>query len=546
MMRKYINLITIFSIFLMALYPWHFVPTQSDDYAYRLIGFNFHSIYDHYMGWSGRLVADVISILILNIGFSWLPKIIIPVVLAGMIFLIAALPYSRDNVSPIRRVNPLAILLIFFLYWVSNPSLGQTTFWVVGASNYLWTNLILVGFLFFYSVNLETKSSSRRLCLFIFGTIAGCTNENTAVFVVLICFISLFVKAVNKWNSTLSFSGTLIGFSLLILSPGNKVRALNFKYWYDSSLLERIDTHLFDRFPDAVSGYWLVYLALIIFLFSANGYGRDRLLGATFFLFSILANLILAASPVIPPRALNGGLIFALISLSFAIKCCQTEHNNKSITNAAFTTLITMSVIYFIPSYYLFSYMLREANYQSIIRNKIIDSSIKNNSQNIIIPDWFFTKTLKESDRFSYFHNEKMSDYFGVKRITPVKVDFDYGKLIKSKIMDVNQKISENIYLESIYFYKDLSTGFNNVVMELNQTNGYVIKSNECIIFIHIADKITGKVFNYDRQFSPVKIGEKLYIHIQLKKENEDVKRIETGLVDPKTKIRKSEVYLVL
>lgn len=82
--------------------------------------------------------------------------------------------------------------------------------------------------------------------------------------------------------------------------------------------------------------------------------------------------------------------------------------------------------------------------------------------------------------------------------------------------------------------------------MELNPTNGYVIKSNECIIFIHIADKITGKVFNYDRQFSPVKIGEKLYIHIQLKKENEDVKRIETGLVDPKTKIRKSEVYLVL
>ncbi|WP_409418014.1 DUF6056 family protein, partial [Escherichia coli] len=84
---------------------------------------------------------------------------------------------------------------MFFLYWVSNPSLGQTTFWVVGAYNYLLTKIILVGFLFFYSVNLETKSSSRRLCLFIFGTIAGCTNENTAVFVVLICFISLFVKA---------------------------------------------------------------------------------------------------------------------------------------------------------------------------------------------------------------------------------------------------------------------------------------------------------------------------------------------------------------
>ncbi|MEX8987039.1 DUF6056 family protein, partial [Salmonella enterica] len=85
-----------------------------------------------------------------------------------------------------NKSDYLLFPLIFFTYWISNPNLGQTTFWIVGAANYLWTNLFVVVWLFFfYTITIKnSKAISPWVALLSF--MAGCSNESVSPFVSLI------------------------------------------------------------------------------------------------------------------------------------------------------------------------------------------------------------------------------------------------------------------------------------------------------------------------------------------------------------------------
>ena len=71
--------------------------------------------------------------------------------------------------------------------------------------------------------------------MFIIGLLAGWTNENTSVGLIVILLSTLIIDKITtkKWNLTKTkvagIIGSLIGFILMICAPGNYVRNAEFK-----------------------------------------------------------------------------------------------------------------------------------------------------------------------------------------------------------------------------------------------------------------------------------------------------------------------------
>ncbi|ECY5840192.1 hypothetical protein AVG05_23580, partial [Salmonella enterica subsp. enterica serovar Enteritidis] len=121
--------------------------------------------------------------------------------------------------------------------------MGQTTFWIVGAANYLWTNLFVVAWLFFfYTITIKnSKAISPWVALLSF--MAGCSNESVSPFVSLISVLAIAYelwqnKSVSR-NKIVYSLCAIAGSCVLILSPGNFIRASGKEFWYGRPIFER-------------------------------------------------------------------------------------------------------------------------------------------------------------------------------------------------------------------------------------------------------------------------------------------------------------------
>ena len=113
------------------------VPIHSDDYSYYQLGLSLKSHIEHYLGWSGRFITDYISSLLLNLLTRPVYMAVNSFVLLTVMVLVSVLPsFVRNRGEIIHRGSSVILWLVFVLYWVANPDLGQTSFWVVGSANY--------------------------------------------------------------------------------------------------------------------------------------------------------------------------------------------------------------------------------------------------------------------------------------------------------------------------------------------------------------------------------------------------------------------------
>ena len=121
-------------------------PMHSDDYAYALKGISLESHINHYFTWSGRVIADYISGFILFIDNHYIRAAINSLAPVLLTFCLTKIGYTTTNKQSSSGFIVVSII-IFLTYWISNTNIGQTTFWLVGSANYLWTNVILCLFL---------------------------------------------------------------------------------------------------------------------------------------------------------------------------------------------------------------------------------------------------------------------------------------------------------------------------------------------------------------------------------------------------------------
>ena len=222
MSKKNQIILILLGIFLMMLILNMFTPLIADDYSYsfklnneRIVNlidvFNYQLW--HYFNWGGRVIAHAIAQ-----TFLIFPKDVFNVFNSIVYTLVVYLIYLNvkgDN----KKDKPLFLLAIHFCLWFLQPVFGQTCLWLVGSCNYLWTMFFILLFLWFFRKNSKKNSALKMILMFLFGIIAGWTNENTAFGLIVILVGIMLTDKYQKHIKILGYKisgliGTILGLNI--------------------------------------------------------------------------------------------------------------------------------------------------------------------------------------------------------------------------------------------------------------------------------------------------------------------------------------------
>ena len=343
--KKQQTIIILASIFIMMLVLNLLTPLLADDYSYSLSTDNtkINSLMDiinyqiqHYLHWGGRTVAHTIAQC-----FLMFPKFIFSIVNSLMYIILIYLIYlhAKDNST---TQKPILLLLIHLGLWFLLPVFGQTCLWLVGSCNYLWTTVIILLLLLQYRKSSGNNDTIKQVIgTFLLGIIAGWTNENTSVGLLVIIVGVLIIKKaryqkIKKWEIG-GLIGSLVGFFTLILAPGNFVRSESFvdKTFILVKWLKRILDN-----TTTMLQYTMPILVLGIILVTIYVYNKKKI-KPEFFIYVIAgfsAIYAMVLSPTFPARAWFGVIVFWIIA------CTQLIYNLEDISKK-FKPIIIDAVI---------------------------------------------------------------------------------------------------------------------------------------------------------------------------------------------------------
>lgn len=185
--------------------------------------------YEHYMTHTGRSISHFLLRIFLYIGNKGVFNIA-----AGVVFVLLSLCIYQ--LVDFKKEYDIRVYIgILLLLWLFDPAISNNVFWETGACNYLFTAAIMFSYItLFRKAYMEDKAGTPLFIagMFIFGILAGWCNENSSGGVIFIVLALMFLK----WRKEKSFKGlrpwmlsgligNVIGFAILLLSPGNRSRA---------------------------------------------------------------------------------------------------------------------------------------------------------------------------------------------------------------------------------------------------------------------------------------------------------------------------------
>ena len=236
-------------IFVIMFYLTAHTPLYSDDIPHATIdGVQpittiadiFTSTKIYYDTWGGRVISRLIFqyLIVFNKPLYNILNAAVFVAYANMIQLF--IKYSVQ----IKRSN-FSLLLTYLILWLFTPSFGGSYLWLTGSVTYLWLMVPILGFVFYYykrwmRVYCKYEAPLHKeygvtgqivgaITLFLLGIIAGWSIEAAACAVLfgLMLFVVYMLKTRNKITITewIGMIGFVIGLGLLMLAPGNFIRA---------------------------------------------------------------------------------------------------------------------------------------------------------------------------------------------------------------------------------------------------------------------------------------------------------------------------------
>ena len=301
----------------------------------------------HYFNWGGRTVAhSLLQFLLWGGGtFSNIAN--------TLTFAILAVLMGKSG----RKWNPWMVLLAGSMTVVYNPNIQDSMFWQSGCANYLYMTLLDLAFVWMYLKDIDLKDDKdsipvnilKTIGVFLFGLLAGWTNENMGPTVFLLSLAVIITRSrrksgVKPWMIAGSISSAL-GSAFMILAPGNFVRKdtiLSLGSW-KLDLCKRV----FDYFR-SIFEFFLITLLITAFIYVMYRLVLKRFpdLQTNLILLSgIVAILALAASPHVPERAIFGAMCFMIWGSSRMLTEIFGETKNEHY-RIMITVLISCSSLY--------------------------------------------------------------------------------------------------------------------------------------------------------------------------------------------------------
>lgn len=362
------------------------VPT-CDDLGYCINnGFMdiLHREYIQYMTWTGRTVAHLIAR-----TFLAMPKIVFDICNTAcfMYLMYVICNHAQLDESKISaKMYAFATMLTF----LTVPFFGQTCLWETGSCNYLFTTTIVFSFLLVYRKN-KTQHKMFALWMFLFGIVAGWTNENTGgalILMLLLMFIASVVKKQKRevWMYT-GFVGALLGFSMLVLAPGNKVRAQDFVNTNGFAYTAIHDfTNSLDVFSIGQVSLWILFAIGIAILIQTNKHKEDVILASFYALCALAAvfAIMLSPVPVLFDRSMFGATIFLIVAI---LICYERILNEYKSLNIAMSSMIGVLALYAIWNYAYAIADLGYTKYQYKQREAYVMNQKAQGNLNPVVPE---------------------------------------------------------------------------------------------------------------------------------------------------------------
>ena len=365
-LRKRLFQLTALANFIMVFIYEYLTPNMSDDIIYmdRVAEANsffdlFAQEYNHYITHIGRSVAHIILRIFLYMG----NKIFFDVAAAVVFVLISILIYL--NVDHRKAYDIRVYAAIAVLMWLFDPTIDNSVFWETGACNYMFTGCIILGFitLFRRAIREDRQGGIGFIIgMFFFGLAAGWCNENTSGGVILFILIMMFAK----WRENKNFSkirpwmitglvGTLIGFVIMIMSPGNFSRAEGTEEAHTG--LVALMARFLKITLNIREGYLVLIFAFIVFAIAMV----YRTLGTKYMekasgmmLFGVLflaTCYALIAVPESQLRTYYGAGLFLMIAVVSGFAWFVNEGFKDDLVQVAGTALVTLFGVFLILTY---------------------------------------------------------------------------------------------------------------------------------------------------------------------------------------------------
>lgn len=341
-------------------------PLYADDWNYsfvhgeaatRIKSFSdiFTSQYNHYMTWGGRSVVHFIAETMLMTGFFWTCMLnsLAFVAFVYVMYMIA----NRGN-----KPNPVLFFLFSLLIWFAQPAFFATILWKTGAANYLWGTLIILLFLYsyyaYYRSQVTNNNVLKTFLFFLFGIIAGWTNENISIALIFYIIASLAIYKYEKvripaWAVT-GLAGTIIGCIIMLAAPGNYARLEDVttsfgqtEIMYKDIFLMGINyilTHIWNHLL-------IIFAVYLMLLFIYNKYPKGKedkqkviYSSILFILTAAVALVAMVVSPIFPERALFGIIVLLLIPVGIMLANIDFRANYLKVP--AVIVFVALLVIY--------------------------------------------------------------------------------------------------------------------------------------------------------------------------------------------------------
>lgn len=318
-----------------------YIPLFADDYGFFFI-FNesgrvthlsdiLVSQYNYHNSWGGRNVAHFMLQFLLMLQSKMLLALVKTLWFFLTILVAIVLAYGTDFR---QKLTPQLWFIIVAGFWVLHPCLGESSFWITGACNYLFTPLLVLCFLLPFrflidsiiknQVQIVNPLSSMPWLNFIFKVIwlvlaffAGWSNENFVIGGFLLIVLCLFFcyrykqKVAPYFYLGILFFG--IGAYMLISAPGNQVRIATDVDWMHMPKYIIFIQH-FGYFLRNELAEILIFI-VFIFLYRQCQLQRFKQFALLVFATGVLIDFIMIFSPEMPWRTFTCGFLLKFVAI---------------------------------------------------------------------------------------------------------------------------------------------------------------------------------------------------------------------------------------